>query len=370
MKILMVDSSRNWGGAEQLLLSLAVKLRQKGHDVSFFLREDSVTVHRFTEAGFTVWSGRRKGLGFLASIGKLALIMRREHFHVLHLHRNHDVVPTALANLAGGHIPMVLTQHAWQFSKSFLQYLIWGALTRVVAVSGAVADELRKAYPYTAGKTVVIHNGIPVADSVEEAPNYWQKRVELKGKSPLLGIIGFFHKNQQELVGLLPKIRESFPHVALIVIGPIDDRKQLFEEQARQLGVLDALHFAGFIPHGEMHAALGGLDLNISMHRHEPFGLHVVEGMAAGTPLVAYRAGGFPEIVEQERNGYLAESPEELLQAICTLLRDKELLDKMGQSGRKRVLEFFTDDTMAAAYEALYRSIGGRNSKAVLKKDN
>lgn len=357
MKILMVNSSRNWGGAEQLLLSLAVKLRQKGHDIGFFLRKDSVAVQRFTEAGFSVWCGRRKGTGFISSIFKLAMIMRRERFDAIHLHRNHDVIPTALANIAGGQIPMVLTQHAWQFSKSFLQYLIWGALTKVVAVSGAVAEELRKAYPYTADKTVVIPNGIPVADSVEEAPNYWQKHADLIGKSPLLGIVGFFHKNQQELVGLLPKIRESFPDIVLIIIGPIDDRKQIFEEQARQLGVLDALYFAGFIPHEEMHAALGGLDLNISMHRHEPFGLHVVEGMAAGTPLVAYRAGGFPEIVEHNRNGYLAESPEELQQAVCELLRDKGLREKMGQSGRKRVLELFTDDTMASAYEALYRQL-------------
>jgi glycosyltransferase involved in cell wall biosynthesis len=357
MKILMVNSSRNWGGTEELLLSLSIELKSKGHELGFFLRKDSVTVRRFEEAGFPVWCGRRRGMGLVTSILKLSSIMRTERFDLIHIHRSHDIIPTALANFAAGMAPMVLTQHAWEFSKSSLQYLVYGTLKRIVAVSAAVAGKLREAQPSITDKTIVIHNGVPIKSSIKPDPDYWRRRLGLTGTEPLLGVVGYFHKNQQELIGLLPRIRETFPDVKLILIGADDGRKQQFEDQARHLGVLDALIFAGFIPHEEMHDALGSLDLNVSMHRHEPFGLHVVEGMAAGTPLVAYRAGGFPEIVEHERNGYLAETREELFQAILSLLGNREKREIMGQSGRERVLKLFSLERMVSDYEVLYRDL-------------
>lgn len=357
MKILMVNSSRNWGGTEELLLSLSLELKRKGYLLGFFLRKDSITVRRFEDAGFPVWCGRRRGMGLVTSILKLSSIMRAERFEVIHIHRSHDIIPTALADFAAGLTPMVLTQHAWEFSKSSFQYLVYGTLNRIVAVSAAVAGKLRETQPSTAEKTVVIHNGVPIKSCIKPDPYYWKKRLGLTGAEPLLGVVGYFHKNQQELISLLPRIRETFPDVKLILIGADDGRKQQFEDQARQIGVLDALVFAGFIPHEEMHDALGSLDLNISTHRHEPFGLHVVEGMAAGTPLVAYRAGGFPEIVEHERNGYLAETREELLQAILALLGNREKREKMGQSGRERVIKLFSLERMVSDYEELYRSL-------------
>jgi glycosyltransferase involved in cell wall biosynthesis len=296
-------------------------------------------------------------MGLVTSILKLSSIMRAERFELIHIHRSHDIIPTALANYAAGLRPMVLTQHAWEFSKSSLQCLVFGTLKRIVAVSEAVAGKLRETQPHIADKTVVIHNGVPIKNRIKPDPDYWKRRLGLTGKEPLLGIVGYFHKNQQELIGLLPGIREAFPDVKLILIGADDGRKQQFEDQARHLGVLDALIFAGFIPHEEMHDALGSLHLNISMHRHEPFGLHVVEGMAAGTPLVAYRAGGFPEIVEHERNGYLAETREELLRAILALLKNSEKRVEMGQSGRERVLKLFSLEKMVSEYEELYLSL-------------
>ncbi len=357
MKILMVNSSRNWGGTEEILLSLSLELRSKGHHLGFFLREDSVTVRRFEKAGFPVWQGGRRRMGLVTSILKLSSVLRAERFDLIHIHRSHDIIPTALANSVAGLIPVVLTQHAWEFSKSSLQYLVYGALKKIVAVSKAVAGKLLETQPYIADKTVVIHNGVPIKSRINPDPDYWKRRLALTGTEPLLGIVGYSHKNQQELIGLLPRIRESFPDVRLILIGSVDERKHIFEDQAASLGVLDALLFAGFIPHEEMHDALGSLDLNISMHRHEPFGLHVVEGMAAGTPLVAYRAGGFPEIVEHGRNGYLAETQEELLQAILELLGNREKREEMGQSGRERALKLFTLERMVSEYEELYRNL-------------
>ena len=357
MKILMVNSSRIWGGAEQLLLSFSLELRERGHRLGFYLCEGSVTVPRFREAGFPVWCAGRKGMGLASSVLKLASILRNERFDVIHLHRSHDIIFTSLANLAGGLIPMVLTQHAWGFSKSCLQFLVIGRLKRIVAVSDAVATQLRKAYPFAADKIVVILNGVPIQSDLEPDLEYWKKRPELADREPLLGVVGLYHKNQQELIGMLPRIRESFPNVMLIIIGQTDERMHMFENLAARLGVLDALFFAGFINHDEMHNALGSLDLNISMNRHEPFGLHVVEGMAAGTPLVAYRAGGFPEIVEHDRDGYLAESQEDLLQAILALLGNRGRREKMAQSGRERVLKLFTLNRMTSDYEELYRSL-------------
>ena len=86
----------------------------------------------------------------------------------------------------------------------------------------------------------------------------------------------------------------------------------------------------------------------------EPFGLSVVEAMACGTPVIAYRRGSMPELIDHGVTGFLVDSFEEAVAAI----------DRLGeidrQACRRAVEERFTVDRMADEYLALYRRIPGR----------
>ena len=83
----------------------------------------------------------------------------------------------------------------------------------------------------------------------------------------------------------------------------------------------------------------------------EPFGLSVVEAMACGTPVIAYRRGSMPELIDHGRTGFLVDSFDEAVAAI----------DRLGEidraACRRAVEERFSVDRMADDYLALYRRV-------------
>jgi glycosyltransferase involved in cell wall biosynthesis len=91
----------------------------------------------------------------------------------------------------------------------------------------------------------------------------------------------------------------------------------------------------------------------------EPFGFVIVEAMAAGRPVVAYRVGGIPEIIEDGVSGRLAPrgDVEELTRAVLDLLNDEEKARAMGRAGRERVETRFHSRTLADRYLELLRGL-------------
>jgi glycosyltransferase involved in cell wall biosynthesis len=85
----------------------------------------------------------------------------------------------------------------------------------------------------------------------------------------------------------------------------------------------------------------------------EPFGLSVIEAMACGTPVIAYRRGSMPELIDHGVTGFLVDSFDEAVAAIGRLGE----IDR--RACRRAVEQRFTVDRMADDYLALYRRILG-----------
>jgi glycosyltransferase involved in cell wall biosynthesis len=83
----------------------------------------------------------------------------------------------------------------------------------------------------------------------------------------------------------------------------------------------------------------------------EPFGLVMIEAMACGTPVIAYRAGSVPEVVDEGVTGFIVENEAEAVRAVTELAR----IDR--RKVRARFEERFTSDRMARTYETHYRRL-------------
>ena len=94
---------------------------------------------------------------------------------------------------------------------------------------------------------------------------------------------------------------------------------------------------------------------------HEPFGIPVIEAMAAGLPVVAARAGAIPEVVVDGETGILVErgDTDGLAAAIGRLLADPQLRERMGNAGRERVKRLFTWERSVARLQELYDGARG-----------
>ncbi len=354
MRIALIDNSRGWGGAEELLYALSKGLRERGHYPGLFLREGSATVEKFIQGGFDVCQIPRGGLGMVSGIMKMASLVRKGKFDLIHVHRNHDLLVGKIAGLFAGKLPLMLTQHCWLGKTS---RPVINLPDRIVAVSQFIADGITERFPALRDKVRIVHNGINLADFVDPRADYWTGKPELAGKSPLLGVVGYFYKNQEELIELLPRMKRVFPDITLVIIGSDDGRKHLLEKKAMEMGVTDSVFFAGTVPHDDMKHALAGLDLNVSAYRREGLGLSVIEGMAVGTPFVGYRIGGYTDIVENGVNGCLADNRDEFVDMLFDVLSNKQKLNYLKANAKSSVSQRFLIDTMLDRYLSNYEDV-------------
>ena len=154
-----------------------------------------------------------------------------------------------------------------------------------------------------------------------------------------------------------------------IIIGAALFGEDQYEQEVRrlvsQLEIEDVVEFAGF--RADVKQAISELDLVVhASTKGEPFGQVIIEGMAAGKPVVATNGGGVPEIVEDGNTGILVPMGDAaaMASAICRILADPVLARAMGMRGRKRVTEHFSVTQTARRVEAVYGEMMEQHSRS------
>lgn len=153
---------------------------------------------------------------------------------------------------------------------------------------------------------------------------------------------------------------------AVVVGAPLfgtDDYASSLHDLADRLGIADRVEFRGF--RDDVPAELGRLDVLVHASvEPEPFGQVVVEGMAAGLPVVAAAPGGPAEIVEHGETGllYPMGDRDALAQALRRLAGDPELRARLGDAGRRAAARY-APEPVAAEVRALYAAVLGRRGR-------
>lgn len=186
------------------------------------------------------------------------------------------------------------------------------------------------------------------------------RKLGLADDVTLIGTVAnlFPRKGYDVMLRALPNILEAIPTVHYIIVGTDEnDYARSLRALAREMRILDRVHFAGF--QDPVRPFLNALDLYVHPALMEGFGIAVVEAMAAGKPVVATSTGGLPEVVEHERTGLLVQpgDPDQLSTAIVSLLRDPARCKQMGISGAARARERFDLRSTVSATEHLYRTL-------------
>ena len=146
---------------------------------------------------------------------------------------------------------------------------------------------------------------------------------------PLLLYVGRLSA-EKEIERLRPML-EAHPEARLALVGD-GPHRQALEQHFAGLPVT----MPGFLHGDELAAAYASSDVFVMPSRSETLGLVVLEAMSSGVPVVAARAGGIPEMIEEGVSGYLFDETAEAVGAIDALLGSAELRATVGAAARQQ----------------------------------
>jgi glycosyltransferase involved in cell wall biosynthesis len=206
------------------------------------------------------------------------------------------------------------------------------------------------------GRSAVVHDGTRTRSLSKERSRHLEVfRIALIGRiSPW--------KGQHIFLQAAQSVAERFPNVRFFVIGAALFNEHKYDEEIRQLpkklGIENLVEFTGFC--SDIEEVIEGLDLVVhASMTGEPFGQVIIEGMAAGKPVVATNGGGVPEIVEDGSTGILVPmgDVQAMADAICEILADPVRAREMGIRGRQRVENHFTVELTASKVETVFYEV-------------
>jgi len=160
-------------------------------------------------------------------------------------------------------------------------------------------------------------------------------------------------------------LRSSLPEtpMRLIVVGDGFLRNK-FINLAQKLQVSDSVEFMGYIPNEVLPRVYNEMDIFVlpSMHQ-EAYGVAALEAASCGLPIVASKIGGIPEIVTEEKTGFLFPPGDyfALAKYLRLLYLDKDLRQKMGAAGREVVVKKYDLMKTGHYFEELYLKLIGRS---------
>jgi glycosyltransferase involved in cell wall biosynthesis len=163
------------------------------------------------------------------------------------------------------------------------------------------------------------------------------------------------------LLDAIGRLETEFPNVLLVAIGP--DREDLrLRSVLESSGVQDRVILVGRAPADKVASYLWHSDILCLASRSEAFGVALLEGMAAGLPIVAPQVGGIPEIVRTEQHGLLFEPGRStaLTAALARLLGNPSERKAFGAEGARRALEFSVGD-MVRRVKNIYQKFSAKS---------
>ena len=373
-RILFVISGLKLGGTERQVAMLAAELTRKGLPLIVYSLMDGEMREAFERLGAELIvapgrlnsdrSSRMKRMCFmpLAVVHLLWIMLTRRPAIVHFFLPAAYLIGAPLAAIARLPVRVMSRRSLNNYQNSGLVRALERRLHRsmqaVIGNSRSVIGQLQdEGVPPQ--RLALIYNGLDAA--AYTTPDDGQReRLGLPRDALVMCIVAnlIAYKGHRDLIDALAIAAPDLPpEWRLLVVGRDDGIGGQLREQARRLGLLDHIQFLG--ARGDVPALLAMSDIGLLCSHEEGFANAILEGMAAGLPMIVTDVGGNAEAVADGVTGFIvpAKDPARLAAAIVRLARDPALRGRLGAAGQRQVRERFAVDRCIAAYEKLYRTL-------------
>jgi glycosyltransferase involved in cell wall biosynthesis len=320
-----------YGGTELVVSLLTEELAQRGHDVTLFASGDSVTRAKLASICPSFLQGSGRDASILTMLNVVSCLERADEFDIIHNHTCFE----GLATAGLVKVPVLTTLHGGLSGDWLLLFERYKGWYNTISHS---AKYLLPSKDRFAG---VIYNAIDCASY------------------PFNG-----GGRNDYLLFLSRMSHEKGPHLAIEVarrlemrlilagnVHPVD--REYFQSQVLPQVDNDLVQYVGGEADQTRKRELlcGARCLLASINWPEPFGLFMVEGMACGTPVVAFNRGAAPEVVRHGVTGYVVETVAEMAEAV------QQVSELDPNNCRRHVEENFDVSRLADDYLAAYQQI-------------
>ena len=353
---LFVDLETEWRGGQSQALLLLKGLYERGHAAELVATHGSSLSHRAKKEGIYVHSVSRT-LPQLAAASRIKSILADGRIELVHVNEAHALTAAWLAG-AYRRLPLLSSRRiGFPLKRNWISRARFRALNLFIANSKNVAQSLVDS-GFPSERIAIVNEGveIPQMPSAEERHSVRQKW-GIADDEFIFGCAGAFvpEKGQRHIVEALPSVLQQFPKTRVLLVGAGPSLAEV-KEQVAQLGLKHAVLLPGFV--NDMRGFYKALDGFVFPSEFEGLGTALQAAMAYGMPVISTTRGALGEVVENGRTALVAEpAADKFAAAMIRLLADQDLQKRLGEAGRKEVIERFSSDRMVENTLAVYEKV-------------
>lgn len=368
---LHIDTARTWRGGQNQVLLTVNGLREIGHRTTLVAHPDGELRRRAAEGLDLIPLAPRTEMDLTAG-WRLARLIKRLQPDVLHAHDPHGIAMASLAlslgtsSRSGAPAPPLLASRRVDFHLKGNSFSRWKhrQVDCFIAASEAIRQMLL-ADGIPEDRTTTVHEGIDLTHVRAAPPVNVHEAFWLPHQAPVVGNVAALvpHKGQRHLIEAAHLVVREIPDARFVILGEGELREHL-ERQVRDYHLEKHVLLPGF--RTDVLGCIKGFDVFAMSSVTEGLGTSLLDAMACSRPIVATRAGGIPEVVEDGVNGVLVAPRDHTAMAaeIVRLLKDDQLRRRMGEAGFTRVSARFTVERMVEATAAVYECVAGTSRAA------
>lgn len=306
------------------------------------------------------------------------LRLRPKSFDLIHCHSAQDIAAIPLAIMAANRVnaPLILSLHSsWQ--HTYIPDTVYGAVRQrigqriekqglkhastVIVLTNRMASLLVGERGMASEKIFVLPDAVDL-NFMRSAPSidsisHFHARFNKLGDRPRVTFIGRLvsQKGVAYLIEAFSKLQSLGMKASLVIVGDGPKYNEIKQAVSR-MGLDRCTTFTRFVHHDDIPLLLAETDVLVIPSIYEEFGSVLLEGMAAGVPIVASDVDGIPSTIQHERNGLLTppRDADSIAEAIRQLLMDRSLAYKLGRQASLDAERFHVEQVAKVLLNDVY----------------
>ena len=352
-------------GAENLLLKICRNMNPDEIRTSVLLIVDGgPLVQDFKSLGIPVTIIPKRGRYDISIIWKIRKFLKNGQFDVVHTHLFTANLWGRLGNFSLGsssicslHSVASMEKSILRKTEQFIDRLLIPLTDSVVCVTLQVMQTMQHVAKLPREKLVTIDNGIDIVlDFDSMTKNEARSHLGLSSHGPILGLIGRFSKpkNHRIFIESLESVKARFPDLVVLLVG-IGELEGEIREKVSTLGLENTVRFLGI--RRDIPAILKSLDSLVIPSLWEGLPIVLLEALVSGTPVIATRVGGIPDVVINHETALLtAPDAISLSESMIWSLEHPSEMQKMAKAALIMSRERYDIRITAQRYQDLYRA--------------